>query len=213
MLKVHAPSKKDLKKLHNVLNLLVLGEFFGYHTLCQLLEAYHLSPHHLYRRWKTCTNDQLITFVDGFCWLAFQQRLRDLCHTSDATWSRMNVTLVIDSSIYKQILSLGGEIPEYDKFFSEQYHATVYGFRLTLSGMVIGGRFSPLTFYISSKENQERDIAKQGFQEVKQKLDLLNTAQDIAFPNLCLSVDSGCCHTDVFKADDDVPVISVPKKS
>ncbi len=144
-----------------MLNLLVLGEFFGYHNLCQLLEASHLSTHHLYRLWKTCTNEQLITFVDSFCWLAFQQRLRDLCDKSDATWSRMNVTRVIDSSMYTQILSLGGEIPEYDTFFSGQYHATVYGFRLTLIGMVIGGCFYPLSFYISSKQDQERDVAKQ----------------------------------------------------
>jgi hypothetical protein len=213
VLEAHSPSDKDLKKIHKVLNLLVLGEFFGYHNLCQLLEAYHLSTHHLYRLWKTCSNEQLITFVDGFCWLAFQQRLLDLCHKSDATWSRMNVTLVIDSSMYTQILSLGGEIPEFDKFFSGQYHATVYGFRLTLIGMVIGGCFSPLSFYISSKADQERDVAKQLLEDVTQKLDRLKTAEDIDFPNLFLSVDSGCCHTDLFNADEDITVISVPKKS
>lgn len=213
VLEAHWPSHKDLKKIHKVLNLLVLGEFFGYHNLCQLLEAYHLSPHHLYRLWKTCTDEQLLTFVDGFCWLAFQQRLLDLCHKSDATWSRMNVTLVIDSSIYKQILSLGDEIPEFDKFFSGQYHATVYGFRLTLIGMVIGGRFYPIQFVISSKDHAELDIAKTLLAHVKQKLDILATSSQITFPNLFLSVDSGFCHLDLFEAEDEITVISVPKKS
>ena len=34
----HFPSDKDLTKIHKVLNLLVIGELFGYHNLCQMLE-------------------------------------------------------------------------------------------------------------------------------------------------------------------------------
>ncbi len=41
VLEAHALSEKDLKKIHNVLILLVVGEFFGYHNLCQILDAYH----------------------------------------------------------------------------------------------------------------------------------------------------------------------------
>ena len=36
----------------------------------------------------------------------------------------------------------------------------VYGFRLTLIGMVINERFYPIRFYISSKEHKELDVAK-----------------------------------------------------
>ncbi len=213
VLESYSLAEKELKKIHKVLTLLVLGEFFGYHNLCQVLEAYHLSTHHLYRLWKTCTNTQLITFVDGFLWLAFQERLLDVCQKSNATWSRMNVTLVIDSSIYKQILSLGDEIPEFDKFFNGQYHAPVYGFRLTLIGMVIGGRFYPIQFSISSKADTELDVAKTLLADVKHKLDILKASHQITFPNLFLSVDNGFCHPELFEADDEITVISVPKKS
>jgi hypothetical protein len=206
-------SDKDLKKIHKVLTLLVLGEFFGYHNLCQALDAYHLAPHQLYRLWKTCTHAQLVTFVDGFLWLAFQERFLPLCRKSMSTWSRMNVTLVIDSSIYKQILSVGDETPEFDKFFSGQYHAPVYGFRLTLIGMVIGKRFYPIQFYISSKAYKERDVAKTLLADVTHKFDLLKTDESISFPNLFLSVDNGFCHRDLFDANTEITVISVPKHS
>ncbi len=137
------------------------------------------------------------TFSQGFFSESWQLLAALEAHSlseKDLKWSRMNVTLVIDSSIYKQLLSLGDDIPEFDKFFSGQYHATVYGFRLPLIGLVIGGCFYPLSFYMSSKEYQERDIAKQLLEEVKQTLNLLKTAEDIVFPNLFLSVDSGFCH-------------------
>lgn len=212
-LEAHVLAEKDLARIHKVLNLLVLGEFFGYHNLCQILDAYHLSPHHLYRLWKTCTNEQLITFVNGFFWLEFQTRFLGLCQTSDATWSRMNVTLVIDSSIYKQILSCGSEIPEFDKFFSGQYHAPVYGFRLTLIGMVIGRQFYPIQCAISSKAHKELDVAKTLLADVKQKVDLLTDTHQLTVPTLYLSVDNGFCDRELFQADNEVTVISVPKKS
>jgi len=206
-------SEKELKNVHKVLNLLVLGEFFGYHNLCQLLEAFHLNTHHVYRLWKTCRHEQITTLVECFFWLAFQERLLDICHKSDSTWSRMNVTIVIDSSIYKVILSQGEQIPEFDRFFSGQYHAPVYGFRLTLIGMVIDERFYPIRFYMSSKEHKELDVAKTLLEELKQKLDTLKEQENIDFPNLFLSVDSGFCHSELFEADEEITVISVPKKS
>ena len=206
-------SEKEQQKVHNTLNLLVLGEFFGYHNFCQLLDAFHLTTHHLYRLWKTCTHEHITALVECFFWLAFQERFLDICRKSDATWSRKNVTVVIDSSIYKQILSQGQDIPEFDKFFSGQYHAPVYGFRLTLIGIVIGERFYPVRFYISSKEHKELDVAKTLLAEFTQKLTMLTTQEQIAFPSLFLSVDSGFCHPDLFEAGNEITVISVPKKS
>jgi hypothetical protein len=206
-------SEKDLKKIHKALNLLVLGEFFGYHNLCQAFEAAHLSPHQLYRIWKTWSTAKLVAFVDSFLWMAFQGKLLEVAQKSDATWSRMNVTLVIDSSIYKQILSLGDDIPEFDKFFSGQYHATVYGFRLTLIGLVIGSHFYPIQFSISSKAHSELDVAKTLLAEAKRSLDFLRDSKGLTFPNLFLSVDNGFCHPELFDADEDITVISVPKKS
>ena len=146
-------------------------------------------------------------------WMAFQGRLLEVGQKSEATWSRMNVTLVIDSSIYKQILSRGDDIPEFDKFFSGQYHATVYGFRLTLIGLVIGTQFYPIQFSISSKEQTELTVAKTLLADVKRSLEFLTTSRSITFPNLFLSVDNGFCSPELFEADEEITVISVPKKS
>ncbi len=206
-------SDKERKNIHKLLNLLVLGEFFGYHNFCQLLDVFHLKTHHLYRLWKTLNHDQITTLVEHAFWLAFRERLLDLCSKSDSTWSRMNVTVVIDSSIYKQILSHAEEVSEFDKFFSGQYHATVYGFRLTLLGIVIGKRFYPIRFYISSKEEKELDVAMTLLGDLKQKLGILKDQEQIEIPNLFLSVDSGFCHAEMFAAGGEIPVISVPKKS
>lgn len=146
-------------------------------------------------------------------WMAFQGRLLDVAQKSDATWSRMPVTLVIDSSIYTQILSLGDDIPEFDKFFSGQYHASVYGFRLTLIGLVIGTHFYPIQCSISSNAHSELDMAKTLLAEAKRSLDVLNPSRSITCPNLFLSVDNGLCHPELFDADEEITVISVPKKS
>jgi hypothetical protein len=51
-------------------------------------------------------------------------------------------------------LSRGDDIPEFDKFFSGQYHTTVYGFRLTLIGLVIGTHFSPIQFFFPQKRTR-----------------------------------------------------------
>lgn len=206
-------SNHDLNTIHKALTLLVLGEFFGYHNLCQVCDAYHLAPHQWYRLWKACPTPHLVTFVNAFLWLAFQERMLAVCQKSQATWSRMNVTLVIDSSIYKQLLAHSKAIPEFDKFFSGQVHAPVYGFRLTVIGMVMGKRFYPIHFYVSSKAHAERDVARTLLAEVKDKLDRLATAKSLTFPPLFLSVDNGFCHPDLFAADDDITVISVPKKT
>ncbi len=164
-------SEKERQHIHKLLNLLVLGEFFGYHNFCQLLDVYQLSTHHVYRLWKHCTHDQLTAIVEHFFWLAFQERLLDLCHKSDSTWSRMDVTLVI------------------------------------------GHRFYPIRFYISSKAHAELDVAKTLLAEVEQKLDTFKTQEHVDFPNLFLSVDNGFCHADLFDATNDITMISVPKKS
>lgn len=125
----------------------------------------------------------------------------------------MHVTLVSDRSMSKQILSSGDDIPEGDKFFSGQSHAPVYGFRLTLIGMVLGGQFSPLQGVISSKADNERDVAKRLLASVKQNLDRLPEIHHRTCPNLFLSVDNGFCDLELFEADDEITVISVPKKS
>ena len=115
-------SERELIKMHKVLNLFVLGEFFGYHNLLQLLENYEIKSHNLYNIWRKFSAAEIIAITELFFWVNFRAKMVELCQKSDSTWSRMNVTSIIDSSIYKQILNNGENIEEYDKFFSGQYH-------------------------------------------------------------------------------------------
>jgi hypothetical protein len=205
--------EKELIKIHKVLNLFILGEFFGYHNLLQLLERCHIKSHNLYNIWRQFSTEQIVYIAEFFFWINFRAKMIELCSKSDSTWSRMNVTLVIDTSIYKQILSNGEEIEEYDKFFSGQYNCVVYGFRLTLIGVVIDKTFYPIRFVISSKKEKEIDVAERLYKEVAEKIETLKEDEEIDFPNLFLSVDNGFCQKKLFDAVADIDVISVPKKS
>ena len=93
----------DLKKFHRLLNLLILGEFFGYHNLLQILDRFGLESRHLYKIWHQFSDQMIVDLCNEIFWNVFRDRVLELAEKSDSTWSRQEVTLVIDMSIYKQI--------------------------------------------------------------------------------------------------------------
>ena len=71
----------------------------------------------------------------------FVVRLVALMKQSDSSWSRANVVIVVDDSIFKQWLKNGEHCEFFDKFFSGQTHKTEYGFQLLLIGVSINDEF------------------------------------------------------------------------
>lgn len=209
-------SEKNERNLHKILNLLILGELFELHNLSQLLFALGLDATTLYRNWKKLSHRQILDLVNHCFAVIVRDRLRELCRKSESTWSRKKVTLVLDSSIYKQILSRGKEHPEFDKFFSGQVNATVWGFRLTLIGLAIDDIFYPISFYISSKQYSEGEVAAALLRQVSRMLKLFKEQENLDFPNLYLSVDGAFCKDEIFELCEKqlgIIPISVPRRN
>jgi hypothetical protein len=208
-------SNRDLKKLHRLLNLMLLGEFFGYHNLLQILNRFDLESHHLYKIWHQFSDQTIVDLCNEIFWNVFRDRILKLAAHSDSTWSRQEVTLVIDTSIYKQILSDSSNAEEFDRFFSGQFNCPVCGFRLMLIGIMIDGIFYPIHFYIFSKKYSEKKVALTLLQQVCQKLETLKKENNIEFPNLILSADNDFCDPDFCAAclDNGIDPLLVPTKS
>ena len=206
--------------LHKVLNLLIIGELFGLHNPNQIAAYFGITGNSLYKSWRKLSDQKIMDVANGIFWTIFQNRFAQLCRKSDATWSRSQVTLVIDSSIYKHYLSSPDEGNDeigqiYDTFFSGQYGCAVYGFRLTLIGLTIDGIFYPINFFISAKKFSETQVANTLVQRIGRKLEALKTRENIDFPNLYSSADNSFCWPEFFEANTAIGVkpISVPKKN
>lgn len=213
-------SAKDLRNLHKVFNLLVLGELFGLHNPGQIAACFGISSGNLYRTWRKFSPQQIMNLANDLFWVIVQDRLLKLGRQSESTWSRQEVTVVLDSSIYKLFLSAIAEEGAmtracFDKFFSGQFHSAVYGFRLTVIGIVIDGLFYPLNFYVSAKSQDEVEVGAALVKRVGKKLAFLKTWHGIEFPNLYLSVDNAFCAPKFLDAckDSGIDPISVPTKT
>ena len=211
---------KNLRKLHRVLNLLILGELFGLHNPNQFAAYFGISSGNLYRTWRTFSPQRIMDVANTLFWTILQDRLLKLGQQSDATWSRQEVTLVVDSSIYKLFLSTFAKDDVvtrlfFDRFFSGQFHSGVHGFRLTVIGLVIDGLFYPCNFYVSAKKHSEVAVAKALVKRLSRKLSALKARTGITFPNLFLSADNGFCDPNFLTTCKGCGIapISVPTKS
>ena len=120
-----------------------------------------------------------------------KEELIRLGHQSDSTWSRSEVTMVIDGSIFRQWLKEGDESGHWGKYFSGQFGCGVLGFRVVLCGIVIKGIFYPFCLKLGAKGQQEATIACELLKQAHGHLAKWKAAHDLNFPNLYLSVDNG----------------------
>ncbi len=210
-------SDKQQQNLHKVLNLLLISELFDLHNPGQIAAFFGTCSKKLYRICRKFSHQQIMDTVSEIFWVSFRHRMVELCQKSEATWSRSQVTLVVDSSIYKHFISNpNAETAEIrGKFFSGQCHSIVCGFRVTMIGVVIDQIFYPINFYVSSKKHKELTVANILVKRVGKKIDVLREQDKIDFPNLFMSADNGFCYASFLEANKAIGVdpISVPKKN
>ena len=212
ILKLDAKSKA---KIHRVLDIMVLGELYGLHTISSILSVLHIKSNNLHKIWQGINHRQIQLFVEHFSVEGFREALVELAKKDPSAWSRARVTIVIDDSIFKQWLKnmpIGGA---FAKFFSGQTHSTVYGFRITLIGVALGDTFYPLYFQLSPKGTDTKEVALKFLKKVYQLLSQIAEEEHISYPNLALSVDSG--FTDLYLIayceSKNIQFIGVAKKS
>lgn len=203
-----------------------MGELYGHHTLRQILVSHGIRSNKWSKVYKSLTLKQIEDSVSSVLRQVLKDELICLARKSESTWSRHEVTIVADDSIFKQWLS--GEMNGVEKTLSEQFFAkyfsgqtqtTVYGFRVTLIGVCLGGTFYPYTFQLSSKADNTRQVVCEQLESIHKFLCSIARENELEYPNLFVSVDSGFDSIELLDKCDELskkmPIIPicVPKKT
>lgn len=153
--------------------------------------------------------------------MQFKESFEELCSKSDSSWSRSEVTMMIDESIFKTWLQNHLEDQSFSdyfgKYFSGQTHKTEYGFRYSLSGISIGDNFYPL--YLSPIKKGEKCVveAEKSIRKMESLMRQCSEKQDFTIPSISLSVDGSYNDESLMDVCDNLDTtinfICVPKKN
>jgi len=197
---------------------MLIGELFGLHTLRSILDSFQIQSTNLYKIWQKHTYLQIKNMTMRLGVAYFEEALEDLISKSESSWSRSSITIVADNSIFKQWLANMDRGKFYDKFFSGQYHCSVFGFQVQLIGVAIGSDFHPLFFQLVSKQEKSKNKVVNLVKKVTSIFEQSAEKQGLKLsdlPNLYLSVDSGFTDESLidYCQSKDIGFIGVPKKN
>ena len=190
-------SQKSKWRLRCVLDVMLIGELFGLHTLKSILDVFQIKSNNLYKIWKAHTFHQIKRLSLEWSVAFFENSLKELLEKSASSWSRASVTIIIDDSIFKQWLKNMPRGHTYDKFFSGQTGRTQYGFRVQLIGVAIGDDFYPLYFQVVKKKDCSQKTALKLLKKVHGIFTKICNKHQLTYPNLGLSVDSSFTNKDL----------------
>lgn len=187
---------------------LLAGTLYDIGTLKELLSLLGIKSNNYTKIWQKLSHKQVYDlFVMGSRQL-FSKEFTKLLAQSESSQSRAEITIVGDDSVFKQWLKNVENDPFYGKFFSGQFQKTVYGYCVSLVGVVLHDTFYPLSFSLVPKaqaktaENKVKDLERKerkksliqlekGIKEVQNLLVQLSKDCKQELPTLYLSIDSG----------------------
>lgn len=195
-------------KVQKVVMLLLAGTLYDMSTLTELLSLLGIKSNNYSKIWQKLSHKQVYDlFVMGSRQL-FSKEFTKLLAQSESSQSRAEITIVGDDSVFQHWLKKVENDAFYGKFFSGQYQKTVFGYCVSLVGVVLHGTFYPLSFSLVPKaqaktaENEVKDLERKerkksliqlekGIKEVQFFLTQLSKDHKKELPTLYLSVDSG----------------------
>ena len=204
----------DRGNVQKVSLLLLIGTLFDLTTLREILTVYGIKSNQYGKIWQKLSHKQVYDIFVLGSRQHFKEEFSKLLKQSGSSQSRAEITIVGDDSVFKQWLT-GSENAAssefYGKFFSGQYKTTVYGFCVSVIGVVLQGTFYPLSFSLvgkSVKPPPQTDVEKgigtkeknrkksliqleKGIKEVFGFLTDLSEALGVELPQLYISIDSG----------------------
>jgi hypothetical protein len=214
-----ANEPNQFTELEKLLQILFLGQIVGLPTLNSILLKFSIvsnSRQIKYNRLcKSLTESKMRKIFEYVFEAHLIDILTSMSKKDSSCWSKSLVTVVLDDSIFRQWLK--DNIDDYyGCYFSGQYKATVYGYKVVTLAVAIDGVLYPLYFDFVRNDKTEKSV------EVAQKLvkrwgklveKLKN--QGVELPVLHFSCDSAysdiglnhSCETNY------LTYISVPKKS
>ena len=223
-------SPEEVRSLQKVMKVLFLGQVVGLPTMNSILEKYELRNNQHKVCYKKICKKLSINEINRLFDKLFEQqllsKLSELTKKDSSCWSRELVTVVLDDSIFRQWLKEQGclddfEAAYYNRFYSGQFCAAVYGFKVLTFGVCIDGIFYPLYFeYVAKKTERIPDSKKATEKAIElvgkwKKLVQKATEKGIIIPKLHFSCDSGYSDVSLSNAceNSNLIYISVPKKS
>jgi hypothetical protein len=206
----------DRGNVQKVALLLLVGTLFDLTTLREILTLYGIKSNKYGKIWQKLSHKQVYDLFVLGSRQHFKDSFSKLLKQSESSQSRAEITIVGDDSVFRQWLK-GRENEEnsefYGKFFSGQYKTTVYGFCVSVIGVVLYGTFYPLSFSLvgkpsikSGKSNKSgsKDTVNSAKQRKKSLVELekqikevvgfltdLSEALGVVLPQLYISIDSG----------------------
>jgi len=222
--------QRELQKMQAIF---FLGQLVGLPTLHSILTKFGIQSNGLQMRYKKLCKALSINKIRSIFEFIFESQVAEavqkMSQKDRSAWSKELVTLVLDDSIFRQWLQ--SQNPEadfegfYGCFFSGQYKATVYGFKVLSLGLSIKGVLYPLYFEFVKKVPKDApagepkpETAIQAAEKLVKRWGAFKAklqAKGIELPHLHLSCDSGYSHKELAEVceKNDLSYISVPKKS
>ncbi len=216
----------DLNLFEKMNALLFLGQLVGLPTLKSILTKFGITSNRLQKNYTKLYKKLTVSKLRIIFEFIFEQQavgiLREMALRDSSIWSKKRVTAVLDDSIFRQWLSESGrEELHYGKFFSGQYHCSVFGFKVVCFGLYIEGVFYPLFFDFVKKKtgmqgNQAIEVAKKlvsRWGRLKAKL----ARQGVILPAIDFSCDNGYNDLSLSehceKQENGLVYISVPRRN
>lgn len=110
---------------------------------------------------------------------------------SDSSWSRQNITAIGDESVFRQWLC--GESKEndehYQRSFSGQFCKTVWGYKMSVWGVMMNDRFYPLVIKCLKSGETCSSVSQKCVEELADFLQEISKNYDK--PTMFFSIDSG----------------------
>ena len=217
------------RQLQKLLRIFYLGQLLGLPTLHSILRQYDICSNKHQIDYTELCNKLTHSVLHKIFESVFEHQvlgvLQKMCAKDSCCWSRELVTAVLDDSIFKQWHNLQAAHTELEncwgKFFSGQFMASVYGFKVVTFALSIEGIVYPLYFDFVKKKQSEADKVEKQTQiaeKLVKKWGLLRekaSKKGILIPKLNFSCDSGYSDVELSKTcfDNKLTYISVPKKS
>lgn len=226
--------KQALQKMQGIF---FLGQLLGLPTLHSILTKFGIQSNSLAVKYKRLCKDLSINKLGSIFEFIFENQvgeaLRKLSEKDPSTWSRKVLTLVLDDSIFRQWLKSQNPAADFEGFyacfFSGQYKAAVYGFKVLSLGLCIEGIFYPLYFEFVKRAPKDEDESKdKGTPKPEKAVELAQKllshwgvfkakleVKGIQLPHLHLSCDNGYSDKNLAAVceKNDLIYISVPKKN
>lgn len=184
----------SLYRFKQLILLLLIGELYGLNTFKKILSSVGISSRNCYKVWGKFSYNSLYELISKGFVDDFKEHLGQLCQLSESSWSRAELTIIIDETIFKTWLRSRFDdeyyVHYYGKYFSGQTHKSEYGFRFSLTGVNIGNSFFPLYFNPIRKKEKCEEQAVKMIKKVGVLISQCAKKEGFTIPSIGLSLDA-----------------------